>query len=108
MLLLTTTGRHSGRAHTVPLLYVGPAHAPAVIASYGGRPHHPDWYTNLTASPACRVQIDDTRFPARARDAAGPERDRLWAAAVSAYPGYTTYQGRTDRLIPVVVLEPRD
>lgn len=104
MLLLTTTGRSSGRPHTVPLLYLRVKGELAVIASYGGHPHHPDWYRNLLAEPRATVQVDGERFPVVARTAEPDERRRLWALAVAEYPGYIDYQSRTDRVIPVVLL----
>jgi len=106
MLLLTTTGRTSGRPHTVPLLYLRVKGEFAVIASYGGHPRHPDWYRNLLAEARAEVQVDGDRFPVVARTAEGAERHRLWALAVAEYPGYTNYQSRTDRLIPIVLLRP--
>jgi deazaflavin-dependent oxidoreductase (nitroreductase family) len=104
MLLLTTTGRTSGRPHTVPLLYLQVKGDLAVIASYGGHPTHPDWYRNLLADPHAEVQVDGKRFPVIARTAESAERRRLWAQAVAEYPGYAGYQEKTDRLIPVVLL----
>ncbi len=104
MLLLTTTGRTSGRPHTVPLLYLRVKGEFTVIASYGGHPRHPDWYRNLLAEPRAEAQVDGDRFPVVARTAQGEERTRLWALAVAEYPGYTDYQSRTDRLIPIVLL----
>jgi deazaflavin-dependent oxidoreductase (nitroreductase family) len=104
MLLLTTTGRTSGRPHTVPLLYLRVKGELAVIASYGGHPRHPDWYRNLLTEPRAEVRVDGDRFPVVARTAEPAERDRLWALAVAEYPGYEGYQARTDRLIPVVLL----
>jgi deazaflavin-dependent oxidoreductase (nitroreductase family) len=107
MLLLTTTGRTTGRPHTVPLLYLRIKKDLVVIASYGGHPRHPDWYRNLLADPRTDVQVDGTRFPVIARTADPVERRRLWALAVAEYPGYTGYQEKTDRLIPVVLLQRR-
>jgi F420H(2)-dependent quinone reductase len=104
MLILTTTGRQSGRPHTVPLLYLRAKGDLAVIASYGGHPRHPDWYRNLLAHPRAEVQVDEERFPVIARTADPAERHRLWALAVAEYPGYAGYQEKTDRLIPVVLL----
>jgi deazaflavin-dependent oxidoreductase (nitroreductase family) len=104
MLLLTTAGRRSGRPHTVPLLYLRIKGELAVIASYGGHASHPDWYRNLLADPEAEVQVNGERFPVIARTAEPAERHRLWALAVAEYPGYAGYQGKTDRLIPVVLL----
>ncbi|MDJ0924443.1 MAG: nitroreductase family deazaflavin-dependent oxidoreductase [Acidimicrobiia bacterium] len=106
MLLLSTVGRKSGKAHTVPLLYVRDERDLVVIASWGGRDRHPDWYLNLLATPKAEAQVVRDRFPVRARTANPEERQRLWPAVVAAYDGYTTYQSRTDREIPVVLLSP--
>ncbi|MFZ0012714.1 MAG: nitroreductase family deazaflavin-dependent oxidoreductase [Acidimicrobiia bacterium] len=108
MLLLTTTGRVSGRRHTVPLLYLRDGDRLVVIASYGGRPSHPTWYDNLVADEAVQVQIDGSHVRMRARTATEPERAAWWPRIESAYEGYAVYQSRTDRVIPVVFLEPRD
>jgi deazaflavin-dependent oxidoreductase (nitroreductase family) len=108
MALLVTEGRRSGRHHTVPLLYLRDGAALIVIASFGGRDHHPDWYLNLRATPHAEVRLGSAILEVQARTAEGAERRRLWARAERAYPGYAEYQARTDREIPVVVLEPRD
>lgn len=105
MLLLTTRGRRSGRPHTVPLLYLLDGPHPIVIASWGGRPDHPHWFENLRADPDVVVQIRREVFTARSMILGEPERSIWYARAVSAYPGYEDYQGRTDRIIPVVRLE---
>jgi deazaflavin-dependent oxidoreductase (nitroreductase family) len=106
MLLLTTTGRHTRAAHTVPLLYLRSEEALVVFASWGGRSTHPAWYLNLAADAFGTVQVLGRRWPVRARTADPGERERWWARAVEAYAGYAVYQGRTDREIPVVFLEP--
>lgn len=105
MLLLTTTGRVTGRPHTVPLLYLEEGSALAVIASYGGRDQHPEWYLNLVADPSVRVQIRGARRSLRARTADAAERLQWWPKVVDAYHAYSVYQSRTDREIPVVILE---
>lgn len=105
MLLLTTTGRTTGKPHTVPLLYLRDGEVPVVFASWGGRDVHPEWYLNLVADPSVMVQIDGSKLAAQARTATGYEREQWWASAQEAYSGYTTYQSRTQREIPVVVLE---
>ncbi|MDQ3502002.1 MAG: nitroreductase family deazaflavin-dependent oxidoreductase [Actinomycetota bacterium] len=107
MLLLSTRGRRTGKRHEVPLLYLRDEGRLVVIASYGGRTQNPDWYENLRADPLVVVQADGQRFDARATVLAGPERDTWWRRFVEAYPGYSGYQKRTDRSIPIVVLEPR-
>ena len=106
MLLLTTRGRASGRRHTTPLLYLRSGDSFVVIASWGGRDYHPDWYTNLLNQPEAQVQVGRTTVAVRARVAEGSERDRWWDQAVQAYDGYARYQRRTARSVPIVVLEP--
>lgn len=106
MLLLTTRGRETGRLHTVPLLYLtdGPSRH-VVIASYGGRPYHPDWYLNLVLHPRVEVQIRSHRFTAHASTADSRERGEWWPKVLAAYDGYGEYETRSDREIPVVFLE---
>ena len=105
MLLLTTTGRRTGRPHTVPLLYLREGDALLVIASYGGRDHHPAWYLNLVATPEVEVQVRKGRLKALARIADSEERASWWPRVVDAYGDYAVYQTRTHRVIPVVLLE---
>ena len=105
VLLLTTTGRKSGRPRTVPVVYV-PGEEPVLVASNGGGPSHPAWYLNLLTEPRASVDIAGERREVVARTATGEERDRLWARAVQIYPAYASYQRRTERKLPVVVLEP--
>lgn len=105
MLVLTTTGHMSGQSHTVPLLYLRDEESFVVIASYGGRPDHPDWYRNLVAEPRVGVQVNSKVFSAVARTATDDERRLWWPRIESAYDGYAVYQSRTDREIPVVFLE---
>jgi F420H(2)-dependent quinone reductase len=109
VLLLTTTGRRSGRRRTIPLLYVADGDAYVVIASNGGAPSHPSWYHNLHGNPDdVTVEVRGTRTPVHADDVPpGPERDRLWQAATAIYKGYADYATRTDRAIPIVRLTPR-
>jgi deazaflavin-dependent oxidoreductase (nitroreductase family) len=106
ILLLTTRGRSTGREHTVPLLYLRDGGRLVVIASYGGRDRHPEWYLNLVAEPLAAVQIGGERRSYRARLATEGEREKWWPRVVSAYHDYAVYQSRTDRQIPVVMLEP--
>jgi proline iminopeptidase len=105
-LLLTTTGRKSGKPQLLPLIYGKTQKGYVIIASKGGAPAHPAWYLNLLARPDANVQIEAKRFRARARTATGPERSALWDQMIRIYPPYTEYQKRTAREIPVVVLEP--
>lgn len=106
MLLLTTTGRRTGRAHTVPLLYLRDDDRYVVFASWGGRDTHPEWYLNLLASPSGVVRVRRERLPVEARTADDEEHAAWWPRAVDAYGGYAAYQAKTDRRIPVVFLEP--
>jgi deazaflavin-dependent oxidoreductase (nitroreductase family) len=105
ILLLTTTGRKSGKSYTTPLIYALDGLNPVVVASQGGSPTHPDWYLNLVTNPDVGVQIKGEKFSARPRDAEGEERERLWKLMNSVWPDYEAYQRKTDREIPVVVLE---
>ena len=105
ILLLTTTGRRSGEPTTTPLIYERDGDRYVIVASKGGAPDHPGWYRNLVATPDVEVQVLDEVFPARARVAEGEERERLWELAARQWPAYDDYQAKTDRLIPVVVLE---
>jgi len=105
-LLLTTQGRKSGKALTLPLIYGKTKSGFAIIASKGGAPSHPAWYLNLTAHPEVDVQVEAKRFRAKARTASEPERSEIWKQMVAIYGPYTDYQERTEREIPVVVLEP--
>jgi deazaflavin-dependent oxidoreductase (nitroreductase family) len=104
-LLLTTKGRKTGNETTSPLIYEDAGDAYVIVASKGGAPKHPGWYRNLVKDPNVRVQVKDDVFDARARTASGDERERLWQLAAQQWPDYDTYQNRTDREIPVVVLE---
>ncbi len=105
MLLLTTTGRKSGKTHTVPLLYLKDGERLVVIASYGGRSHHPAWYLNLLTNPLSSVQIlGDTRAVTAETMGAG-DRAIWWPRVVRTYGDYAAYQSRTDREIPLVWLD---
>ncbi|HEY9524581.1 MAG TPA: nitroreductase family deazaflavin-dependent oxidoreductase [Thermopolyspora sp.] len=104
-LLLTTTGRRSGREYTNPLIYREHDGDYIVVASKAGAPVHPDWYLNLVANPEVTVQVRGDRFKARARTASPEERRELWAVMTRTWPDYDEYQKKTDREIPVVVLE---
>ena len=108
MCLVTTTGARSGRPHTVPLLYLKDGDRLVLIASYGGRTHHPAWFHNLIAHPDATVQIGNERRQVTARTADAVERAEWWPRIVAAYPDYDVYQSRTDREIPVVLLDPRN
>jgi len=107
MLLLTTRGAKTGREHTVPLLYLRDGETLAVIASWGGRPYSPQWFSNLMANPEAVVQVRSERWPVRARAATPEERAEWWPRVLAAYDGYRVYQSHTDRVIPIVFLTPR-
>jgi deazaflavin-dependent oxidoreductase (nitroreductase family) len=105
ILLLTTTGRKTGQPRTTPLIYENADDKYVIVASKGGAPEHPGWYENLVKEPQVELQVKDEVFPARARTAHGEERERLWKLAAQQWPDYDAYQTKTDREIPVVVLE---
>jgi len=105
VLLLTTSGRKSGRPRTQPLVYTQVGDGYAVIASKGGAPQHPLWYLNLREDPFATVTVGRETLKVRARDAEGDERKRLWRTLADLYPGYERYAQKTSRRIPVVVLE---
>jgi deazaflavin-dependent oxidoreductase (nitroreductase family) len=105
ILLLTVAGRKSGKRRTTPLLYGRDGDNYVVIASMGGAPKHPAWYHNLNGQEA-EILVGRDRLRVRARDAESEERERLWTLMVSLYPSYDSYQKKTERRIPVVVLEP--
>lgn len=107
MLLLTTRGRRTGEEHTVPLLYLREGDCLLVIASYGGRDRHPEWYLNLLLEPEVTARVGDRTVALTARTASPAERDVWWPKVVAAYGDYAVYQQRTAREIPVVALEPR-
>ena len=107
MLLLDHVGAKSGVSRTSPLVYIEDGHDVIIVASKGGFARNPAWYYNLRANPDTEVQIGTERRPVRARVAEADERPRLWKLATDAYSGYSDYQSRTDREIPLVVLEPR-
>lgn len=107
VMLLTTIGRKSGRRLTIPLLYLRDEGRIVTVASKGGMDHHPLWYRNLVANPAVDVQIGTETSAMQARTASDTEKSALWPKLVAMYPDYATYQARTARDIPVVVLTPR-
>jgi len=104
-LLLTTTGRKSGKQYTTPLIYTLDDGNPVIVASQGGSPDNPDWYLNLVANPHVNVQIKGEKFHAHPHTAGGEERERLWKQMTAVWPDYDEYQKKTDREIPVVVLD---
>lgn len=107
MLLLDHVGAKSGTKRTAALVYVRDGEKLVLVASKGGHPRHPAWFHNLRANPDTAVQVGRRRLAIHARVATPEERERLWPKAVAVWPGYRDYQARTDREIPLVVLEPR-
>ena len=105
ILLLTTTGRRTGKETTTPLIYQPDGENFVIVASKGGAAKHPGWFLNLEKNPEVGVQILGDEFRARARVAEGEERERLWKLMNEAWPHYEEYQVKTDREIPIVVLE---
>jgi deazaflavin-dependent oxidoreductase (nitroreductase family) len=105
VLILTTTGRRSGEERPTPLIYQRHGDDYLVVASKGGSPEPPAWYLNLQANPEVQVQVKGDRFAARARTAQPDEKPELWQAMTAVWPAYDEYQTKTDREIPVVVLE---
>jgi deazaflavin-dependent oxidoreductase (nitroreductase family) len=106
VVLLTTTGRQSGKKRTVPLCSLRDGDNVVVIASYGGLDQPPAWWLNLEANPEAELLTGHTRRAVTARNAAGDERTRLWAELTARAPGYLEYERRTTREIPVVILRP--
>ncbi|URN03401.1 nitroreductase family deazaflavin-dependent oxidoreductase [Actinomadura madurae] len=104
-LLLTTKGRRSGKEYTTPLIYQPEGDAYLVVASNGGADEYPSWYHNLEADPEVKVQVWGDRFTARARTATPEEKRPLWRKMAATWPDYDEYQKKTDRDIPVVILE---
>lgn len=104
-LLLTTVGRKSGRDVQLPLFYGVSAKGCVIVASKGGAPEHPAWYQNLAANPTVKVQVGAEKFTAKARTVTGEERKQLWVLMNKVWPPYESYQQKTEREIPVVVLE---
>ena len=105
--LLEHRGRKTGKVRTTPLVYLEDGERVVVVASQAGRPEHPMWYLNLLANPDVTVQIRNRRRAMRARVAEQEERAVLWPRLVDLYADYDSYQSWTDRVIPVIVLEPR-
>jgi deazaflavin-dependent oxidoreductase (nitroreductase family) len=104
LLLLTTTGRKSGRPHTTPMVYTPDGDRLLVYASKAGAPKHPDWFLNLDADPRVVVEVGQERYEAVATPLEGEERDREFAAQVERAPTFGEYQEKTSRVIPVVAL----
>lgn len=106
ILLLTTTGRKSGKERTIPLGAMSDGDHYMIIASNGGMEKHPAWYFNLQANPQVTIQVQDKVMKATASTADPETRARLWSQLVKVAPGYAAYEKRTTREIPVVILQP--
>ena len=105
VLLITTTGRRSGEPRTTPLIYGRNGDDYLIVASRGGADTPPAWYHNLNADPDVEVQVKADKFHAHARTATPEEKDGLWRTMTAVWPAYDEYQAKTEREIPVVVLE---
>jgi deazaflavin-dependent oxidoreductase (nitroreductase family) len=106
VLLLTTTGRKSGKLRTTPLGYFKHDESYVIIASNSGADHHPGWYYNLKSNPIAEIQIKNHRTPVRAEEATSEAHDQLWNELIRISPAYADYQKRTSREIPLMVLTP--
>jgi deazaflavin-dependent oxidoreductase (nitroreductase family) len=105
-LLLTATGRRTGRKLTSPLIFGRDGDDYLIVASMGGAPRHPSWYLNLQANPQAEIQVKDQTLAVVARTASASDKPRLWQLVTEVWPNYDVYQSRTNRDIPVVVLSP--
>jgi deazaflavin-dependent oxidoreductase (nitroreductase family) len=112
LMLLTTVGARSGDEHITPVMYHRDGERYIVVASKGGAPDHPGWYSNLMANPVAKVEVGTATgietFEVRASEAKGDERDRLYAERVAIAPGFGEYERMTSRKIPVIILERTD
>jgi deazaflavin-dependent oxidoreductase (nitroreductase family) len=106
VLLLTTIGRKTGKRRTTPLFHIEDGQNKAVVASNGGRDKDPSWWANLKTNPEAEIQIGAEAKKVRARKASAEEKKRLWPLFTKVYPTYDDYQRKTNREIPVAILEP--
>lgn len=106
VLLLSTTGRKSGKTWTTPLIYQHDEQRLIVIASNAGCDKHPSWWLNLRSTPRAVVELGRNKIEVTASEASDATRDRLWALMAAVHPGYNDYTTRTTRRLPVVVLDP--
>lgn len=104
-LILTTSGRRSGQQRSTPLIFGEDNGRYIVVASKGGAPEHPAWYTNLVAQPEVEVQVRADKFKAHARTATQEEKPAIWKLMAAIWPPYDEYQKKTTREIPLVILE---
>lgn len=107
VVLMTMKGRRSGDTIKVPVMRVEHDGVYAAVASKGGAPKHPQWYFNIVADPDITLQDGERTWDVRAREISGAEREAWWPRCVEAFPPYAEYQAKTDRHIPVFLLEPR-
>jgi F420H(2)-dependent quinone reductase len=108
VVMLTMRGAKTGAIRKVPLMRVEHQGVYAAVASMGGAPEHPQWYANLLAHPRITLQDDTRWWDVVAREISGAEREEWWERCVAAFPPYAEYQTKTDRLIPVLLLEPAE
>lgn len=106
LLLLHSTGAKSGEERVNPMMYQAVGDGYAVFASKMGAPSHPDWYHNLVANPEASVEVGTEHIAVRARVLDAAERDRIWTKQKADYPAFAEYEQKTDRIIPVVMLDP--
>ena len=105
LLILHSTGAKSGQERVIPLVYRQEGDALVIFASKGGAPTNPDWLHNLRAHPQASIEVGTDKKQVVAREAQGEERDRIWEAHKQQFPNFAEYEAKTDRVIPVVVLE---
>lgn len=105
LLLLHTVGAKSGAPRVNPLAYRPVGDGWAIFGSYAGAPSHPAWYRNVVANPDVEIEVGTETIPVRARVAEGEERERIWSAQKADIPTFADYEAKTDREIPVIVLE---
>ena len=106
-LILRTIGRKSGEVRKLPLIYGRDGDNYVIVASKGGAPEHPGWYLNLLAHPEVEIQVLDRVIPVTARTGSAQDKKRVWPTMIAQWPQYDEYQAKTEREIPVVLLEPR-
>ena len=107
MMLLHSTGARSGKERVNPLMYQAVEGGYAIFASKAGAPTNPDWYHNVRANPAASIEVGSETIEVSTREATGAERDAIWERQKLNYPNFAEYEQKTDRVIPVIVLEPR-
>jgi deazaflavin-dependent oxidoreductase (nitroreductase family) len=107
VVILTNVGASSGKLRKTPVMRVEHDGKYLAVASKGGAPEHPSWYANLLANPHVEIQDGPRKWDATAREIDGQERQEWWDRAVEAFPNYAEYQTKTDRLIPLFLIEPQ-